>query len=263
MRTHAMICQGKFVEAQSILQSLLADTEADRGAQYYISAIFQYGFVYDQQENEERCNYYLLARDSATNKFYDIQLSASLGYITECMDGEFDKQLAGIYETMQVVTRLNDPAALAHAHNRVALFYNAHSQVRLASKQYIEAFEAGKGIYTNGNLLSILGSAITAFNSTQQFELSVQYLKEYETLNKTVNTRRSDFVFHMLTAQLAVQLKDYEKLKTAMNKWNEMGENKKNYIEYGFNRWYRAELCYMERDIALSLIHISEPTRPY
>lgn len=248
LRTHRMICNGEVTAAQTILQNLLADTQADRSARYYLSAIFQYGFVYDMQENPERCNYYMLARDSSANLFTDIHLSASLGYITECMDGQFDSQLASIFETLETVNEINDKAALAHAYNRVGMFYRSQGQFRLAANQYLSAIEFGKEVYTDVNLLALMANALAALLSSQQYDKVEEVLAEYSRINQNVQTHRSTFVEYFFQANLAIRINDNDLLRDAIEKWTVLGKNKKNTVDYGYYRWFNAELCYLDND---------------
>lgn len=249
MRTHAMICRGKGVEARAILEPLLDDEQADRAARYYVAAVYQVGFTHDMQENPKRCDYYLLARDSSKDKHPDIHLSASLGYIIECLSGEFERQVTDIYKLMQVVTEMQDSAALAHAHNRVALFYGGTSRYGLASKQYLLAYEAGKETYTDNNLQTILGSALVSLLAAQQHEKMPEVLEDYIALGKNGGTRRSKFVQYRIQAQFALETDNIDLFRQTMADWKALGEDRVDIVEIGFWRWYSAELCYLDGDL--------------
>ena len=189
MKTHGLICAGKTEDAEILLQRLLADENADRSARYYLSAVFQYGFIYDLKENPERCDYYMLARDSSKNKFVDVHLSASLGFITECIINDVNKQVFGLSQLLESTTKMDDNAALAHAYNRMGLFYSNRKQNRLAAAQYLKAYETGKDIYTLDNSLSILGGAMTALTASGDMVAVKDVLDKFVNIyaNKEIN----------------------------------------------------------------------------
>lgn len=249
MKTHGLICAGKSDEAESLLQRLLVNDASDRSAQYYMSAIFQYGFIYDLKENPERCDYYVLAKDSAKDKFADIYLSASLGYITECVTDDVNSQIFGLYQLLETTTRMNDPAALAHAYNRVALFYVNRNQSSIAASQYLKAYEAAKDIYTQENLLPILGGAITALTAADDLPKVKEVLDKFIAINANVNTPKTNFLQYYFEARYYYHVKDYEKLALSLINWEKVEGNDQNHIYQGLFRWYSAALCYYNEDI--------------
>jgi diguanylate cyclase (GGDEF)-like protein len=248
MKTHGLICAGKSTEAEIFLQRLLANEFADRSAQYYLSAIFQYGFIYDLKENPERCDYYILARDSAKDKFADVYLSASLGFITECIRDDVNKQLFGISQLLEITTRMNDPAALAHAYNRVALFYADRGQNRLAALQYVKAYETGKEIYTDENLLAILGSAMTAYTASGDLLEAKKILDKFITINANVDNEKTNFIEYYSKARYYTAVKDYENLKLILENFKQIVIDDQNPVHQGVYRRYTAALCYHNKD---------------
>ncbi len=249
MKTHSLICAGKLSEAQNILQGLLANQQANRSAQYYLSAIYQYGFIYDLQENPERCNYFMLARDSAKGKYSDIHTSASLAYVIECMNNQVDKQLFELYRLLEIVTKMNDTAALAHAYNRTGFFYSNLGHSAKAAAQYLKAYEIAKATYTDDHLLTLLPSAMTMFMVAGDFDKAAEVLNEYILINKNVNTPESNFKLYFLEAGLYVRMKDYERLALALQKWEPFKDANRNLLLQGVYRWYNASLCLHNKDI--------------
>ncbi|MFT4655632.1 MAG: diguanylate cyclase (GGDEF)-like protein [Kangiellaceae bacterium] len=249
MKTHGLICAGNFTEAQSILQRMLANEQSDRSAQYYASAIFQYGFVYDVNENPERCDYYMLARDSAKNKYVDVHLSASLGYITECMKSDMNAQVFELYQLLVMITQMKSPAALAHAYNRVGYFYARNGQQSLAASQYQKAFKTAENIYTDENLLSLLGSLITSLQAINDLSRTKEALDKFIDINDKSGTRHTLFLQYLFQAAYSVSIKDYAALEITLANWNDLTGDDNNAINQGLHRWYVSELCYFQNDI--------------
>ena len=248
MKTHGLICAGNTEEAERLIQRLLVNDIADRSAQYYMSAIFQYGFIYDTKESPERCDYYVLAKDVAKDKFADIHLSASLGFITECMGGDVNSQIFALYQMLETTTKMKDPAALAHAYNRVGLFYSGRSQYSLAASQYYKAYETAKDIYTDENLLPLLGGTMTSLTAAGDLAKVKDVLNKYIAINANVNTPETNFLQYYFEARYYYQIKDYENLNLSVNKWKELEGYNKNAIYQGVYRRYSAALCYNNKD---------------
>jgi diguanylate cyclase (GGDEF)-like protein len=249
MKTHSLICGGKSTDAQSILNTLLAEPNAVRSSKYYASAIYQLGFVYDVQENPERCDYYQLAMGAAQNKFNDIHLSASLGYITECIKNQPNEQLAGIYKLLETVTKMDDKAALVHAFNRVGSLYGKRGQSKLSAAQYMKAYDASKDIYTNENKLALLSNVIVAFMASNQLDEAKIALDEFITLNKDVNTAGSNFTEYFLASGYYMRVRDHEGLASNLKSWDTIAGDNKNPIHQGLYRWYSAVMCFQNDDL--------------
>jgi diguanylate cyclase (GGDEF)-like protein len=249
MKSHGLICAGSVDDAENIIKPLLVNENADRSAQYYLSAIFQYGFIYDLKENPQRCDYYVLARDAAKGQFADIHLSASLGYITECVPNDVSGQIYGLFELLETTARMEDPAALAHAYNRVGQFYANRNQNGLAADQYLKGYEVAKDIYTDENLLSLLGSAITALSAANDLEQVRTVLDQYIAINQNVNTAKSNFLQYFFESRYFYTAKEYERLSLSLNKWKKIIEDETNPIYQGLYRWYSAALCYHNENV--------------
>ena len=249
MKTHGLICAGDASKAQAILQRLLANDLSDRSAKYYASAIFQYGFIYDLQEKPERCDYFRLARDSSTGKHDDVHLSASLGYITECERDDVNSQVFGLYQLLETVANMNNPAALAHAFNRVGYFYALKGQHGLAAAQYSKAVEIGQDIYTDENLMAILGSLVAALQSINDAVKTREALDKFIQLNERSGTKRTLFLQYLFEAAYFVSVKDYDALAVTLNNWKKIASDSDSSVNQGLLRWYESELCYYQQDI--------------
>lgn len=249
MKTHGLICAGNSDEAEPLIQRLLVNDISDRNAQYYLSAIFQYGFIYDLKENPERCDYYVLARDAAKDKYADIHLSASLGFITECMVGDVNNQISGLYQMLETTTQMQDPAALAHAYNRVGLFYSNRSQYSLAASQYYKAYETAKDIYTDENLLPLLGGTMTSLTAAGDLPRVKEVLDLYIAINANVNSPGTNFLQYYFESRYYYNIQDYENLKLSLRNWKEVQGEITSPIYQGLYRRYSTKLCYYNKDL--------------
>jgi len=249
MKSHGLICAGQHPIAEGLLQRLLANENADRSAHYYLSAIFQYGFIYDLKENPERCDYFMLARDSAKGKYPDVHLSASLGFTTECIS-DLSEQVYGLSQILEMTTDMDDPAALAHTYNRVAQFYSSHNRGRLAAAQYLKAYETGKGFYTQDNLLSILGGVITGYTGAGDLPAVKAALDKFVALNKDIQTPRTQYLQYYFEARYYTSVEDFKKLEEILINWKDVAEKDTNPVYQGFYRWYTAALCLNKEDMA-------------
>lgn len=249
MKTHGLICASKFAEAQAMVKKLLDNKDADRNAKYYASAIFQYGFVFDVQEKKEACEYYSLARDSAKDKYVDVHLSASMGYISECMNSRLDERLLSMYKLLESIAKMDNPAALAHAYNRVGYFYAVSGQPSLAAYQYKKAFDTAENIYTDENLVTLLGNLITALRASDDHEGTKRALEKFASINARSGTVQTKILYHVHLAGYYASIKDYKNLAIALESWEALGAGNKNIIYDGFKSWYNAVLCYSKGDL--------------
>jgi len=246
-KSHSLICSRDYSAAQPIVQSILGNELADRNERYYLAAIYQYGFMYDVQENVERCNYYMLAKDVAANDFLDIKTSAALNYALSCTPDN-TIQLANIYQLLEEVTRAGDKAALAHAHNAVGLYYANKGHYNLAADQYMLATEYARDVYTDENRLTILTSTLTVLMSSNDMKRAQEVLNEFIEINKNVNTVQTNFLQYYSEAGFYIRIGDYDKLKEVLSKWDTIKVHYNDTIAQGLFRWYAAELCIHNRD---------------
>ena len=249
MRTHSLICAGKLAEAQGLLQDLLASEDANRSAKYYVSAVYQYGFIYDQQGNPERCNYYMLSRDAAKGKFSDIHVSATLGYVTECIKKDVTEQITHLYDVLESVTKMNDKAALAHAYNRVALFHSSINQASLAADQYVKAINIATGIYTDENLLTLYLNAFNASMLADNQKQAVDLLEKFIEINTNVGTPATNSMRYMMQARYQLEIEDFVSLESTLNAWDDIQKVYENQVYSILYQWNYAELCLHKNDM--------------
>ena len=249
-KTHAQICMGKLKEAQLTLRSLLADETADRSAQYYTNAIYQYAFIYDVQENNEKCNYYRLARDNAKDRYFDISVSATLAYLVECTNREKqEEKISVIYSLLQDLAKSGDKAALAHAHNRVGLFYGDMGANQLAASQYMKAYEIGKEIYTYENQVPLLTSAMTSLVLNDELDKAKEILPIFKEVVSKTQSDMAKYYLYLSEAQLYTSAKDYNKLAEVLDNWAIYRKTNQNgAIANGLFRWYSSVLCLVNKD---------------
>lgn len=246
-KSHSLICSRDYAGGQSIVQEVLASETADRNARYYLAAIYQYGFVYDAQENPERCNYYMLAKDSAVDDFLDIKTSASLNYELVC-NNDPSARLANVYQLLEDVTRTGDKAALAHAHNTVGMYYAGMRHNNLAAEQYMKALDYAREVYTDENRLTIQASALTVLMASYKMDAAKDVLNEFIEINKNVNTVQTNFLQYYLEAGFYIRTGDYAKLEDTIEKWNGIKSHYNDTIAQGLFSWYAAELCLYLKD---------------
>lgn len=251
-QTHALICAGKFLDAQEMLKGLMANENVDRESHYYASAIYQYGFIYDVQGAQEKCTYYGLAEDLSSESFIDVKTSATLALLTECSHdkSEVDELLIKIFDLLQKVTVSGDLAAMAHAHNRVGLYYSKLGLHSLAQAQYLLAVEKAEKIYTDENKLAILVSAFSAAMSSHNIEDAEQILEDFIALNKNVNTVQTNFLQYLSEAKFYANQSNQQKLEATLVNWRRIKDKTQSVAYAGFLRWFEAELCLIKEDRA-------------
>ncbi len=243
MKTHALICDGRNDEAKSLLNELLANPNADRSSQYYLSAIYQLGFVYDSEEDPTRCKYYKLAKDSSNDVFIDIYLSANLGFISECMSGSMNEKFFAIFELLDFITEVGEPAAIAHAHNRVGILYSNSGRTNLAAEQYMKGFYVAEDVYTSQNLLVLLSNAIINFIASERFDKAKVALDEYSKIRKMVKSDVFKIRESLLLSNYYVSTDDYANLKLVLDRWRELNAKTTNYFHKRLFAVYNAHMC--------------------
>ncbi|MDT0594614.1 diguanylate cyclase domain-containing protein [Glaciecola petra] len=251
-KTHALICAGKFLDAQEMLKVLMASDDVDRESHYYASAIYQYGFIYDVQGVDDKCTYYGLAEDLSSESYIDVKTSATLALLTECSHGksEVDELLIKIFDLLEKVTVSGDQAAMAHAHNRVGLYYSKIGLHSLAQAQYLLAVEKAESIYTDENKLAILVSAFSAAMSSHNIEDAEQILERFIALNQNVNTVQTNFLQYLSEAKFFAIQNNSEKLEATLVNWRAIKDQTQSVVYAGFLRWFEAELCLLNQDKA-------------
>ncbi len=249
MKTHSLICGGRAGEAKPIVEEILANQNADRTSRYFLSAIFQNGFIFDMNENPERCRYYSLARDAAENNYNDVFLSASLGYLSECTKN-INLKLFSIFSLLESIGNLDDPAALAHAHNRVGAVYAKMGRRELAASQYYKGYEVAKSVYTTSNLLTLLNNAIINFINSNQLEKARESLNTFIELNKEVNTPYSNLQQSILLSSYNLKIKDFIELEKELETWGKTITPKTNEFQKRLFAKFEATMCVHNKDKA-------------
>lgn len=247
-KTHALICLGEFQLAQDILSTILNEQAADRRARYYISSIYQYGFIYDVRNDDRRCDYYSLAKDSSYKKFVDIRTSASLNHTIYCIGKDESIILPILYEILQEIVATKDKAAMAHARNTIALFYGERRFTFLAIDQLEKALALAEEIYTPENQLAIVVSLITNYMIINSLDRAEEAIEKFKKINSTIDSRRFDFLENYLTAGLYIRQNDFEKLEALLTHWKASGINYNESFTNGLLRFYEAVLCLENKD---------------
>lgn len=248
MKTHSLICDGRTDDAKPLLKELLAHPNANRSAQYYLSAIFQLGFVYDNEEDPTRCKYYELAKDASDGLYTDVHLSANLGYVSECMSKRMNERFFAIFELLDFITKVGEPAAIAHAHNRIGYLYANVGRTNLAAKQYMKGFNVARDVYTDFNLLTLLSNAIINFISSEQYDEARSALDIYIEINKTVESHIAKVREFLLLSNYYLRTNDYINLKNVLEQWRELDAKTSNYFYNRMFAVYSAQMCIYNND---------------
>ncbi|GAB2683054.1 diguanylate cyclase domain-containing protein [Aliiglaciecola aliphaticivorans] len=251
MKTHWQICVGKHEEAKQALIALINNPKVDREMEYFASATYQLGFIYDVQENLDRCEYYGKAEQLSQNKFEGINLSAQLGLITVCHANMDDGvKLGKMYALLETYAVKNDQAALAHIHNNIGLLYGSLGQQVLAAEQFQKSYELGLNTYTSSNLLATLMSVISSHMAAGNFEKAEQAIQEFKRVNLSVDTALSNVWLYFAEAGYHYRTNNIEQLRYSLAKWKIYLESINSSTFNSLYRWYSAVVCYEDNDIA-------------
>jgi diguanylate cyclase (GGDEF)-like protein len=261
-KSHYQNCDGQSQKAQIALKALVTDPAADKKSEYYASAIYQIGFAYDVKEMNERCEYYSDALKLSRGRFYDIELSSTLGLLAnDCPNSGYTDQsqiLAALFATLERFSKTDNKRALAHIHNNIGLFFGKQFQQVLAAEQFYKAYEMGAEIYTGNNRLSILVSAISAFLASGQYERAGEALEEFETVNKDINTSLTNLWYYYLKSGYYYRVGDIETLEATLVPFGELVIHSNNPIIHGLYRWYSAVPCLEREDIECLRSYLAE-----
>ncbi|WP_342808050.1 GGDEF domain-containing protein [Alteromonas sp. M12] len=250
MKTHWQICVGKHEEAKQALIELINNADVNEEMDYYASATYQLGFIYDVQENLERCELYERAEQLSKNKFKDIHLSAQLGLITVChADMDEGVKLGKMYALLETYAVKNDQAALAHIHNNIGLLYASLGQQILAAEQFQKSYELGLSTYTSSNLLATLMSVISSQMASGNFEKAEQAIQEFKRVNISVDTALSNVWLHFAEAGYHYRTNNIEQLRYSLAKWKIYLDSINSSTFNSLFRWYSAVVCYEDEDI--------------
>lgn len=259
-KSHWMICMGKYQEAKQLLVSLLEDERIDTQSIAFASATYQVGFILDVQEDKQRCEYYQKAESLSRDKFDDIFLSAQLGQITVCNDGQEGEgiKLGRLYALLELYLSKEDRPAIAHIHNNIGLLYGTLGQHVLAAEQYQKSYEIGLGEYEGSNLLATLISVITSNFASGDYDGAKSAIEEFKKTNLKVNTPLTNNWLHFAEAGYYYRTQQFEQLANSLAKWEVYIEQSSSQTFKGFYRWYKAALCLNEKNKSCLLAFIQE-----
>lgn len=252
-QTHFQNCYGQNAEAQKTLKSIVNDSKADRRAEYFASATYQLGFTFDVQEREERCVHYAEALRLSKGKFADIEMSATLGLITNCPQSGYSndgERLAAYFALVEQYAESGNNRALAHIHNSIGLFFGAREQHVLAADQYLKAHEMGESVYTGSNRLSILISAITSLLGSGQHARAYEAIQDFDVINREVGTPITNFWYYYALSGYYYRTEQIEKMEATLPKLAEILPSVNTEFYRGLYRWYSTVPCLYNKDIA-------------
>lgn len=251
-KTHYQNCNGETTDAQQILKAIIDDPKVDKSSEYFASATYQLGFTYDVQEREERCIYYADALRLSLGKFSDIEMSATLGLITNCPASGYatdSEKLAAYFALVEQYAESDNRRALAHIHNSIGLFFGAREQHVLAAEQYLKAHEMGKDVYTGSNRLSILISAITSLLGSGQYAQAYDTIEEFNRINQSVNTPITNFWYYYALSGYYYRTDKIEELENTLPKLEEALSKVNTNFYRSLYRWYSAVPCLYRQDL--------------
>ena len=253
VQTHFQICAGQSGIAQDTLQNIISNPKAKKDTQYFASATYQLGFTFDIQEDDQRCRHYKDALRLSKGKFKDIEMSSTLGLITNCSVNEYSddsKKLAAYFELLEEYTGIGNFRALAHIHNSIGLFFGARQQHVLAADQYLKAHELGKDVYTGSNRLAILISAITSLLNSSQFEKALIAIDDFRKINAEVDTPISNFWYYYAMASYYQRIENIEELERVLPILASILPKVDNVLHRGLYRWHSVIPCFYNKDKA-------------
>lgn len=249
-KTHWSICQGKMLDAQRQIKQWLADHGEDIDSYAYAMANYQIGFVYDVNEEAERCGYYKKALDASEERKDDIYLSARLSLLTACSTPEqtVSDQLAILYTLLEQFIAGRDKAAIAHIHNAIGLKYGSIGQNSLAAEQYEKAYRIGLDVYDVKNKIPTLISAITAHSVSGNDRRVDELLRELKVANQQVNTPWSNMLHNYLLAKNHLRKGEYTQLAEVIPRLEYyLRQSPHKQVEQKY-RWLTANLCVHRQD---------------
>lgn len=249
-KAHWLICVGKNNQAQTMLNQLLSDPQMDKKSQSYASVFYQLGFIFDVQENPEKCEYYRQSEQLAKGKFDDIYLSSQLGLITVC---DQDKQDIGIklgrlFALLKSYSDGGDLKSIAHIHNNIGLLYSSIGQMALAAEQYEKTYELGLNVYEEKNQLAPLISVITSHTGSGDYESAKLVIEELGRRNLKVNTPLTNSWYHFALSRQAYRTNDYEALRKSLRSWDVFLKQISNQTMQRLHEWYSTALCLHDKD---------------
>nr|WP_136251879.1 GGDEF domain-containing protein [Ningiella ruwaisensis] len=261
IETHYQNCNGQFSQAQNTLYSLLENDSIDKSDRFYAYAVYQLGFTYDVQEQDERCDYYSEAYQLAKGRFEDIEVSAELSLITYCPQSGYSsdaEKLAAFFSIVEKYSRSDNYALLAHVHNHIGLFFGRMGQHVMAADQFIKAHEMGSKVYNSSNKLSILISAITSLLATGQHEKAFFYIQEFDKINQDVSTDLTNYWYYHALSGYYYRAEKIDELVETLPKLKASIEQVNSGLTTFLYTWYSAVPCLYNEDTECLKNFISE-----
>lgn len=248
---HHLICVGRSQTAEETLRSQLQAPSVDKASETYARATYVLGLALDFQEKNERCDWYLRARELSEKTIPDVNVSSRLGLITYCSNHlPVFELLEKSYEVLEDYSNSKNSGLLAHIHNAIGLLYGYHDMYFLAAEQYLKAHELGLDVYTGSNRVSALVSAIVALSESGQFDNVLNLLEEYKRLNADVNTPITRVFYLFQLANYYSATSDFEPMRDVLVQWEELLPELANRRYKVYHALYTAILCEYDKDIS-------------
>ncbi|MEM0909901.1 MAG: GGDEF domain-containing protein [Pseudomonadota bacterium] len=248
---HHLICIGSAQTAEENLRAQLNTLNVNKTSEMYARANYVLGLALDFQEKDERCDWYLRARELSENTFVDISVSSRLGLITYCSrDLQVFELLEKSYEVLEEYSNTKNNGLLAHIHNSIGLLYGHKSMHFLAAEQYLKAHELGLDVYTGANRVSALVSAIVSLNASGQYDEVLKRLDEFKALSEDINTPSTNVFYLFQLANYYSATTDFEPMREVLAEWELLLPKLANRRFNVFHSMFSAMLCEYDGDEA-------------
>lgn len=247
-----LICNGKYEEAKKLLLALIAGPDVDKSSYFYASAVFQLGFIYDVNEDEQRCDYYTRARKlSSETRHSDIYLSATLAITAYCdKDREVTDRLRDMYRLLYSSYSSQNEAALAHVHNTIGLVYGSElQQYAMAADQYLKSYSVGKEVYEGSNKLSTLISVVIAQLTSGSFDEALDTISILDKTNQEINSKVTNFYYYHALTSYYYRTKEIQKMESVLPKFKEYAQAMNSKYVKQILAWYEVVPCVYNEDI--------------
>lgn len=263
---HHLICAGRSQTAEEELRSQLQTLSVNKASETYARATYVLGLALDLQEKNERCDWYLRARELSEKTIPDVNVSSRLGLITYCSNHlPVFELLEKSYEVLEDYSASKNSGLLAHIHNAIGLLYGYHDMYFLAAEQYLKAHELGLNVYTGANRVTTLMNAIVALSESGQFDEVIRWLDEYKRLSNDVNTPITRVFYLFQLANYYSAISDFEPMRDVLVQWEDLLPELANRRYKVYHALYTAILCEYDKDIACVtdfIASIEDPDMP-
>jgi diguanylate cyclase (GGDEF)-like protein len=246
-KTHWQICLGNYTEAESTIDSLIADPKAQQSEEYYALAVYQKGFLFDVKEDARRCDYYQQAKTLSLDKFDDISLSSELGLMTYC-EADFDEgqKLKRLFDILEYYSLRGDAPTIAHVHNNIGLIYGRLGQHVLAAEQFQRTHDIGFPHYQGANKYAALISVFTSLIASGQFDEAELVIDQLAKAKEKVNVPLVH-AWYYAKGRLNLRLGRAEELKNTVEAWKPHLKGLEKSIYTSIHHWFEIAVCINER----------------